>query len=446
MHSVCPFCVNCTYTVCVYMYLVCIFASPYIYTVCLYVCTRTRVTDGQVLSTFVPRYWQQPSSPAAEAATEYPWRRLTPAIADAAHGVGGDRIPELADVAMRRRLPLRNKPPPRPPVPPVKQQVPFRNTDGTSWAPRRGPEGLYDLRQRFTFTAKHGAWVTLRLGELGIQGGRWTLSARQQVEEICVWIDTEAEDMDRADAILAAGGSMQHFRPKLREWILPEKSTNPKALGRVYDQREAGAAYRRGETDFEVPLLAMNDPGSNWNDEFLSPLCRASKVGDRRSVRFMLSQGTIFPFTGNFDSVLFPNARSFWVEYQFATKTTTDEVAAGILDGYYVFPPFSVWKKCKRGVHVVWKPEKLAVKPRGIGDLGLKGSGFEDSSPNGGFELKLTHMDNPKLEYPSNTSFADDCATVRPAYAPGEFMIQQFDWCAPAHRSRVISRSVISVH
>ena len=72
----------------------------------------------------------------------------------------------------------------------------------------------------------------------------------------------------------------------------------------------------------------------------------------------------------------------------------------------------------------------MATKPRGIGDLGLKGTGFEESAPNGGFELKLTTVNNPKLDYPSNTSFADDCATVRPAYGPGEFMVQQFDWCA----------------
>ena len=56
---------------------------------------------------------------------------------------------------------------------------------------------------------------------------------------------------------------------------------------------------------------------------------------------------------------MFPNARSFWIEYKFATKTTTDEVAAGILDGYYRYPPFSTFKKCKRGVHVVWKPRPL---------------------------------------------------------------------------------------
>ena len=329
---------------------------------------------------------------------------------------------------MRRRLPLRNEPPPRPPFPPVAQQVPFRNADGTDWAPRRGPDGLYDLCCRFVFTAEHGAWVTLRLGELGIRGGRWDLSPQQQVEEICIWIDTDAEDMRRADAILLAGGSMKHFKPKLREWVLPEGATYFKARGKIYDTREAGAAYRRGETDFEVPLLAMTDPGSHWNVQLLDSLCHASKVRDRRSVGFMLSQGTIFPFTGNFDCVMFANARSFWVEYAFATKTTVDEVAAGILDGYYTFPPFRPFKKCKRGVHVVWKPEKLAVKPRGIGDLGLKGSGFEESSPNGGFELKITSMDNPKLEYPSNTSFADDCATVRPAYDEGEFMIQQFDW------------------
>ena len=342
--------------------------------------------------------------------------------------MGGDRIPELADVAMRRRLPLRNEPPPRPAYPEVPQQAPSIRKDGTPWAPRRGPKGLYDLRVKFTFTAEHGGWVVLRMQELGIQGGRWILSPRQQVEEICVWLDTEAEDMARADAILLRGGSMEHFKPKCRAWIIPESATAPQARGRIYDTRLAGAAYRRGEQDFEVPLLAMEDSGSGWDTAFLGGLVADSKVRDLRSAGFFLTQGTIFPYTGNMDSVMFTNARSFWIEYEFATKTTTDEVAAGILAGYYRFPPFNPFKKCKRGVHVVWKPESLKVKPRGIGDLGLKGTGFEESSPNGGFELKLTHMDNPKLEYPSSTSFADDCATVRPAYEPGEFVIQQFDW------------------
>ena len=198
-------------------------------------------------------------------------------------------------MAMRRRLPLRNEPPPRPRMPVVPAQQPYRRADGSEWAPRRGPQGLYDLRARFTFTAEHGGWVTLRLAELGIPGGRWTLTARQQVEEFCVWLDTEADDMRRADTIIAASGDMSTFKPKLREWILPESATALEAQRRLYDTREAGAAYRRSETDFEIPLLVMKDPGTKWNEEFLDPLCRASKVGDRKAAHFMLAQGTIFP-------------------------------------------------------------------------------------------------------------------------------------------------------
>ena len=393
--------------------------------------SREPALESGSLEVHLRKTWPQPRAVNETAAAEYPWRRIPTEEANMAHGVGGNAVPELDDVAGRRPLHFRNEPPLRGPCPIIPEQKPFREPDGSLWTPGRGRVGLDNLRTHFDFTAEHGTWVPYRMQQLGLTGRVWHLSPHEQNTEIIFWMKCEMADHARAGAMLEEGKSMQLFRPTVRPWILPEASQNPKAVGRIYDTRGVGAALERGDTDFEITLLAMTSSGNKWNKPLLRSMLDASKCPDQRGVQFILDQGTIFPYTGNYDCTLMPNARSFWLELEFAAKTTRTEVAAGILDGYYAgFPPFSVWKKSKQGVTIVWKHDRMDTKPRGTGDLTGLGTGFETSFPNAGFELKRVSNDNPKLEYPTNTTFADDCATVKPAYEPGEFLIQQFDWQA----------------
>lgn len=341
-------------------------------------------------------------------------------MAEIAHGVVNNHIPEDEAVARLQRLRFRGAPSHAGATEPVAQQT---HDDGQ--APRDGrPDDVFEAEVVLT-EKKNGAWVRRRMRELRLPGTEWHLTGSLLWGEVLRWFDVNRDDIAHGEAHEAAtttGKSVPPHRPRALTFIVTEDCFRSWARGKVWDLRAYWDAKPSERSKVPITLMRFEEFNTSFDSEVLRRVCKRAHITDEEMVQYMTTAGIWRPFVGEWSMVLQPNAKGFYESIGFAQETTNGEIENGFLSKAYKYPMFLPMKIHSR--NVAWQFRNGKTKPRGTGDLGLHGD-WSEHSTNAGWPLDKF----PDYEYGSSEHFARDCGVVRTAFnAATGFEIRKNDW------------------
>ena len=358
----------------------------------------------------------------AAAAAEFPWRGVSPAMAEDAHGVINNKIPETDEVTRLMDLPMRNRPPCR-----ASSDDP-RVQEDNGWEPSPGsPFEFFPEQVTLTPTA-NGEWVRVRMRALGLRGSRWRLSNVELWDEILGWVASNKDDISKGEQAARAraeGKRVVPHRPRTKTFIVTEDCFVEEARGKIWDLRPYWLATPEERADVRISLMQFEQDNSSFNVDKLSEACAHAKVPDELMAQAICKGGVWRPFTGTWSLVLEPNSKGFYEHIEFAQETTNSELASGVLQGTFDGPAFMPAKFHSRNVALQFRSGK--IKPRGTGNLSLHGDHILHGT-NSGWDLETDLYNFPFLDYVTSELFARDCGVARTACDDTDFEIRKNDW------------------